>query len=259
MKTTTEYIQRTIITTDDDGTRTITRRHSADTLTAYRFIELSPEAQERAIRDAIEEEERDYYEYGIYGASQTGMSEAEIWDAAETLAKHQPVHIGTDAGGSPYGTARRYGWSVADWESVTEEQDTGICWSMDICDKWNEYAARIIALQDGHEDATDRAYIHNENADAADDRRNFDDMPDEERDHLRAVVEAERRRATFYEDMAERIEETAEELTEEAARAVGDVVDGLIEGEREYYASADFWRDWYANGDERFTRDGERI
>ena len=247
MKTTTEYIQRTIITTDDDGARTITRTSRADTITAYRFIELSPEAQERAIRDAIEEEGRDYCEYGIYGASQTGMSEAEIWDAAETLAKHQPVHIGTDAGGTPYGTARRYRWSVADWESVTEESDTGICWSMDICDAWNAYAARVIALQEGHEDAEERAYIHDENADNAADNGDIQ------------TAEAERSRATFYEDMAKRIEETAEELTEEAARAVGNTVDGLIEGERDYYSSPEFWREWLSDGDDRYTREGERI
>ena len=247
MKTTTIYRETLTITTDDDGTRTITRSSYADTETEYHFTELSPEAQQRAISDAIEEEERDYYEYGIYGASQTGMSEAEIWDAAETLAEHQPVHIGTDAGGSPYGTARRYRWSVADWESVTEEQDTGICYSMDICDAWNVYAARIIALQEGHEDAEERAYIHDENADNAAD--NGDTQ----------TAEAERRRAAFYEDMAERIEAAAEELTEEAARRVGDVVDGLIEGERDYYSTPEFWRDWLTDSDDRYTRDGERI
>lgn len=230
MITTTEYIQRTIITTDDNGARTITRTSHADTATAYFFAELSPEAQQRAINDAIEEEQRDYYEYGIYGASQTGMSEAEIWDAAETIAEHQPVHIGTDAGGSPYGTARRYGWSVADWESVTEEQDTGICWSVDICDAWNQYAARIVALQEGHEEASDMAY--------------FADTQEEQ---------------DAYNDMAERIEETAEELTEEAARAVGNVVDGLIEAERDYYQSAEFWREWLQDGDDRYTREGARI
>jgi len=247
MKTTTEYIQRLTITTDDDGTRTVTRSSHANTSSEFYFDELSPEAQERAILDAIQEEERDYYEYGIYGASQSGISEAEIWDAAETLAKHQPVHIGTDAGGSPYGTARRYGWSVADWESVTEEQHTGIVYSMDICDAWNRYAARIIALQDGHEDAEERAYIHDENADNAAENGDIQ------------TAEAERRRAAFYEDMAERIENAAEELTEDAARAVGNVVDGLIEAERDYYSSPEFWREWLSDEDERYTREGERI
>lgn len=244
---TTTYTERKTVTTDDAGNVTITTSHAAYTSTEYLFSELSEEAQARAISDAIEEEERDYYEYGTYGTSQTGMSEAEIWDAAETLAEHQPVHIGTDAGGSPYGTARRYGWSVADWESVTEEQHTGICWSMDICDRWNEYAARIVALQEAYEDATDRAYIHDENADNAAENGNIQ------------TAEAERRRATFYEDIAERIENAAEELTEEAAHAVGNVVDGLIEGERDYYQSPEFWREWLNDGETRFTRDGERI
>lgn len=243
MKTTTIYRETLTITTDDDGARTVTRSSYADTETEYRFTELSHEAQERAIRDAIEEETDPANWYG----SQTYFAESEIWDAAETLAKHQPVHIGTDAGGTPYGTARRYGWSAADWESVTEEQDTGICWSMDICDAWNRYAVRIIALQEAHEEAGERAYIHDENADNAADNGDIQ------------TAEAERRRATFYEDMAERIEETAEELTEEAARAVGDTVDGLIEADRDYYSSEEFWREWLKDGDDRYTRDGERI
>lgn len=247
MKTTTEYIQRLTITTADDGSRTITRSSSADTVTEYLFGELSEAAQERAVSDAINEEERDYYEYGIYGTSQTGISEAEIWNAAETLAEHQPVHIGTDAGGTPYGTARRYGWSVADWEAVTEEQHTGIVYSMDICDAWNAYAVRIVALQEGHEEATDRAYIHDENADNAAENGDIQ------------TAEAERSRAAFYEAMTERIEETAEELTEEAAHAVGNVVDGLIEAERDYYTSPEFWREWLNDGETRFSRDGERI
>jgi len=243
MKTTTEYVRRLIITTDDDGTRTTTTAATVRTVTEYLFSELSPEAQARAVSDAIEEETSADNWY----TSQSYFAEEEIWDAAQELEKHQPVHIGTDAGGSPYGTARRYAWSVADWESVTEEQDTGICWSMDICDKWNEYAARIIALQEAHEDATDRAYIHDENADNAAENGNV------------KISEAERRRAAFYEDMAERIEAAAEELTEEAARAVGNVVDSLIESERDYYSSPEFWREWLEDGEARFTRDGERI
>lgn len=244
---TTTYTERKTITTDDAGKVTITTSRAARTSTEYLFHELTEEAQARAISDAIEEEQRAYYEYGTYGTSQSGMSEAEIWDAAETLAGHQPVHIGTDAGGTPYGTARRYGWSVADWESVTEEQHTGICYSMDICDAWNAYAVRIIALQEAHEEATDRAYIHDENADRATDNGAED------------IARAERRRAAFYEDIAERIENTAEELTEEAARAVGNIVDGLIEAERDYYSSPEFWREWLRDGDDRYTRDGERI
>lgn len=227
---TTTYTERKTITTDDAGNVTITTSHAARTSTEYLFSELSEEAKARAISDAIEEEQRDYYEYGTYGASQTGMSEAEIWDAAQELAKHQPVHIGTDAGGSPYGTARRYGWSTANWESVTEEQDTGICWSMDICDTWNAYAARIIVLQEGREEAEDRAY--------------FADTQEEQ---------------DAYNDIAERIEETAEELTEDAARAVGNIVDGLIESQYEYNTSPEFWREWLNDGETRFTRDGERI
>lgn len=227
---TTTYIERKTITTDDAGNITITTSHAARTSTEYLFSELCEEAKARAISDAIEEEQRDYCEYGTYGTSQTGMSEAEIWDAAETLAEHQPIHIDTDAGGSPYGTARRYGWSVADWESVTEEQHTGIVYSMDICDKWNEYAAQIIALQEAYEEATDKAY--------------FADTQEEQ---------------DAYNDIAERIENAAEELTEDAAHAVGNVVDGLIESEHDYYTSPEFWRDWLNDGETRFTRDGERI
>lgn len=245
MKTITEYIQRLTITTDDDGTRTITRSSSADTATEYRFIDLSPEAQARAISDAIEEETSADNWY----CSQTYFAEEEIWNAAQELEKHQPINVGTDAGGSPYGTARGEHWwrHAADWESVTEEQNTGICYSMAICDKWNEYAARIVALQEAIEEAQDRVYLHEENASNA--ASNGDPR----------IEQAEIDCADAYAKIADRCEQVAEELTEEAARAVGNVVDGLIEGERDYYSSPEFWYDWYTNGDERFTRDGERI
>ena len=244
MKTTTIYTERKTITTDDAGNVTITTSHDAHTLTEFLFSELSPEAQARAINDAIEEEDAPENWY----SSQTYFAESEIIDAAEELEKHQPIEIAQDQGCSWYGTASgaRW-WKPIKWESVTEEQHTGICYSMDICDAWNRYAVRIMALQEGHEEATDRAYIHNENADNAAD--NGDTQ----------TAEAERRRAAFYEDMAERIEAAAEELTEEAARACGDVVDGLIEAERAYYTSPEFWRYWLDDGETRFTRSGERV
>lgn len=244
MKTTTTYTQTVTIVTEDDGTRTITRSHHADTSAEYWFTELSPAAQAYAIEEAISEEERTAYEWG----SQTYFATDEILNAARDLEKHQPVEFAQDQGCSWYGTARGEWWHhTADWQSVTEQQHTGVCYSMDICDKWNEYARRIIAMQEGYEQATDRAYIHDENADAAADNGAHE------------IEQAERNRARFYEDIAERIEDAAEELTEDAARAVGSIVDWLIEGEHEYYTSDEFWRDWYANGDERFTRDGERI
>jgi len=87
MKTTTEYIQRTIITTDDDGTRTVTRTSSADTSTEFYFSELSPEAQERAISDAIEEERNSY----AYGGGHTQFEVDEIWSAYNALADDQPI------------------------------------------------------------------------------------------------------------------------------------------------------------------------
>ena len=240
---TTTYTERLTITTDDAGHVTTTRAGHADTATAYRFDELTPEAQQRAINDAIRQEEED----NRNGAGLLCWDEYEIWAAARDLEKTQPIHIGTDAGGTPYGRARRYGWSRTDWETVTEATDTGICWSMDICDTWNTYAARIIALQEAHEEATDRAWIHHENADTAHDNG------------AEGIEEAERRRAAFYDDIAERIENAAEELTEEAARAVGDTIDGLIEAQRDYYQSDDFWREWLTDSDDRFTRDGARI
>ena len=245
MKTTTVYTERKTITTDDAGNVTITTSHDARTVSEYRFTELSEAAQARAIRDAIEEEERDYYSGN---PCQMYFTEREIIDAASDLEKSQPIEITQDYGCSWYGTARGGYWHhAADWEAVTEAKDTGICYSMDVCDRWNEYAARIIALQEAHEEATDRAYVHDENADNAADNGAHE------------IEQAERNRAAFYEDIAERIEDAAEELTEEAARAVGDVVDGLIESERDYYQSPEFWAEWLADGDDRFTRSGERI
>lgn len=244
---TTVFTERLTITTDDEGNVTMQRTSSANTHSAYLFDELSKEAQDRAISEAIEEETKLYYS-GDWYASQTGISERDILDAAKELAKAQNIEVTQDQGCSWYGTARGSWYHHrADWEAVTEQENNGICYSMDICDAWNAYAARIIALQEGHEEATARYWLHDENADNAAENGDIQ------------TAEAERSRAAFYDHMAERIEEVAEELTEEAARAVGDTVDGLIEGERDYYTSAEFWRDWYTNGDERFTRDGERI
>lgn len=116
------------------------------------------------------------------------MTESEIWDAAEDLAKHQPIHIGYDAGGNPYGTARRYRWSTADWQSVTEQQDTGICFSMDICDTWNAYARRIIALQEANEEANDQAAeFWSIESDAHDATWDTDD--DAEKERLEAIAD----------------------------------------------------------------------
>lgn len=240
MKTTTIYRETLTITTDDNGERTVTRHGYADTSTEFYFSELTPEAQNRAIRDAIDHEIEEPYGMSYFDAE-------EIWSCARDLEKQQPAYFGTDAGGSAYGSARRCRWSVPNWESVTEATDNGICWSMDMCDKWNEYAPRIIALQEAHEEAMERGYIHDTAADAAHDNGNY------------TTAEAERRRASAYDDIAERIEAAAAELTEEAARAVGDVIDGLICSSWEWYTSPEFWREWYSEGDERFTRDGERI
>lgn len=253
---TTTYTDRVTIVTDDDGARTVTRTHHADTLTKYYFEELGPEAQARAIADAIEEETEAYYSGN---PCQTYFTEYEIIEAARDLEKTQPLDITQDQGCSWYGTARGTWWHhPANWESVTEATDTGICYSMDICDKWNEYAPRIIALQEAHEEADDQAAefysIYSDAIDAT-----FDTDDDSERERLEAIAATAAEGATAFDAIRDRIEDAAEELTEEAARAVGDVVDGLIEGEREYYQNAEFWREWLSEEDDRFTREGKRI
>ena len=256
---TTVFTERLTITTDDEGNVTMERTSSADTHSAYLFDELSKAAQARAISDAIEEEERDYCEFGSYGGSQTGISANSIWNAAEELEKAQSIELGTDQGGTPYGTARG-GWlhHAADWEAVTEQQHNGMVVSMDICEAWNAYAARIVALQEGHEEATDRAAefwsVYSDF-----DYTKWDAETDEERRQLEAIADTAAEAAAEFERIAERIEDAAEELTEDAARAVGNTIDGLIEAEHEYYTSAEFWSEWLNDGETRFTRDGERI
>lgn len=255
---TTTYTERKTITTDDAGNVTITTSHAARTSTEYLFSELSEEAKARAISDAIEEEERNYYSSDWY-ASQTGISERDILDAAEELAKAQNIEVTQDQGCSWYGTARgSWFYHPADWEVVTEQQHNGMAVSMDICDAWNTYAARIIILQEGHEEATDRAAefwsVYSDF-----DYTKWDAETDEERRQLEAIADTAAEAAAEFERIAERIENAAEELTENAARAVGNTVDGLIEAEHEYYTSPEFWRYWLNDGETRFTRDGERI
>jgi len=255
---TTVYTERLTITTDDDGNVTMQRTSSADTHSAYLFDELSKEAQDRAIAEAIEEEERGYCS-GDWYASQTGISERDILDAAEELAKAQNIEVTQDQGCSWYGTARGSWWHhAADWEAVTEQQHNGMAVSMDICDAWNTYAARIIILQEGHEEATDRAAefwsVYSDF-----DYTKWDAETDEERRQLEAIADTAAEAAAEFERVAERIEDAAEELTEDAARAVGNTVDGLIEAEHGYYTSAEFWNEWLNDGETRFTRDGQRI
>lgn len=254
---TTVYTERLTITTADDGSITTERAHSADTRTAYLFEELSEAAQDLAISEAIEDEKKEYYDYG---EGQSGIAEREILSCAQDLEKAQPIEITQDQGGSWYGTARGASWyhHPANWEAVTEQQNNGWCYSMDICDAWNAYAARIIALQEGHEEAEDRAAeFYGVYSDATDEAWSAE--TEEERRQLEALAEVADEANDAFNKLAERIENAAEELTEDAARAVGNVIDGLIESERDYYTSPEFWREWLQDGETRFTRDGERI
>lgn len=254
---TTTYTERKTITTDDAGNVTITTSHAARTSTEYLFSELSEEAKARAISDAIEEEQRTAYEWG----SHTYFDTDEILQCAGDLQKQQPVEVSQDYGCSWYGTARgtNYYWHhPAKWEDVTEATDNGICWSMDMCDKWNEYAPRIIALQEAHEEATEQAEEFWSIASDAD-YASYDAETAEERERLEAIQRTAVEGAAAFEDIAERIENAAEELTEDAAHAVGNVVDGLIESQYEYNTSPEFWSYWLDDGETRFTRDGERI
>lgn len=229
MIATTTYTESLTITTNDTGERTITRAHHAHTLTQYRFAELSEEAQQRAVSDAIAEEERNYFYSNPY-ASHTGQAEREIWDAARDLEQQQPVVFAVDQGCTPYATPRARNFYGDPWELVTIAEDSGMCWSMDLCDTWNAYAPRIMALAEGYDEATGYIYEHEDGRDVA-----------------------------TYERIADACDQAAEELTEEAARAVGDMLDSLIEAERDYYQSPEFWREWLTDGDDRYTREGEKI
>lgn len=253
---TTTYTETITITTADDGTRTTSRSSHADTVAALLFRELSPAAQERAISDAIAGETDPAQWY----VSHTCFAVDEIWQCAEDIERQQPISLGTDQGGSPYATARGTGWysrHAADWQRVTEATDNGVCYSMDMCDIWNAFAARIVALQEAYEEATDEVWRLDEEADRLEDLPA--DTPDALRDAARDTARGIRAAAAEYERISYRIENAAEELTEEAARAVGDTLDGLIEAERDYYQSADFWREWLDDGETRFYRDGARI
>lgn len=248
---TTTYRQTLTITTDDAGNVTTTRSSSADTSASYLFEELTPEAQARAISDAIKEEEDNWY------VSHTYFDTEEILDAARDLEKQQPIDIRQDYGCSWYGEARAHYYGEP-YEEVTEATDNGICWSMDMCGAWNEYAPRIIALQEAIEEAADmsgRLWDAAYEADA----EQYDAETEAERQRLEAIETEARAGYQQAEKILEACTCTADELTEEAAQAVGNIVDGLIESQRDYYTSAEFWREWFEEDDTRFTRDGARI
>lgn len=238
MKTTTIYRETLTITTDDDGTRTITRSHSARTNSALLFEELSPEAQQRAIRDAIEEETHNYYSSAWDYASHTGTDVSEIWDAYRDLAKHQPVEC--------HDHYSSFFLAVGSAERVTPEEDTGICWSMDICDAWNEYAAAVQMLIEEAEEHEGRA----------DEITAPYYWPYCVADHEPASVLAY---SVAHGNHADRCREKADELAEQAKDAVESTMHDLIEEVEEYYSSAEFWREWFTEEDQIFTRDGERI
>lgn len=231
---TTTYTERKTITTDDDGARTIARHEYADTDTEFYFSELAPKAQQRAINDAIEEERNSY----AYGEGHTQFEVDEIWSAYNALAKHQPIQW------------HDHYWSffltVEDAERVTPEEDTGECNSMDICDAWNQYAAAVPLLI---EEAEEHEGIASEIA--APYYWPFFVAPEE----APSVIVW----GKAHEDYAEKCREKAEELAEKAKDALEHQVKALIEGAEEYYQGREFWREWFSDGDERFTRDGERI
>lgn len=237
MKTTTIYTQTLTITTDDDGARTITRHNYANTDTEFYFTELAPKAQQRAINDAIEEERNSY----AYGEGHTRFEVDEIWSAYNALADEQPIRW------------HDHYWSffltVEDAERVTPQApqgDTGECNSMDICDAWNQYAAAVPLLI---EEAEEHEGIATEIA--APYYWPFCVAPEE----APSVIVW----GKAHEDHADRCRAKAEELAEAAKDALEHKVKALIEGAEEYYQSEEFWREWYSEGDERFTRDGERI
>lgn len=232
---TTVYTERLTITTDDDGNVTMQRTSSADTHSAFYFDELSKEAQDRAISDAIEEERNDYYQCGT---GHTAWNIEEICDAYNDLAKHQPLRY-HDHYSSFYLT-------VEDPERVTPESNNGICWSMDICEAWNRYAAAVPMLIEEAED-------HEATADELTAPYYW---PHCIADHepMSVLVWSK-----AHGDYADRCRWKAEELAEKAKDALESELQRLIEETEDYYQSAEFWREWLNDGETRFTRDGERI
>lgn len=199
MITTTVYTTRETMTTDDNGNITRHTTRTAHTYSECLFRELSPAAQEVAIAEAIEQEtdERNWY------ASHTCNAEEKIWFAVHEFEKRQPVRFYTDLGGSVC-AEERAPYCYDAWERVTTAKEAGDTYSMDIAAAWNRYAPRIMALAAAYDEA---AYAMND----ADDEKTAD----------------------HYEALTSRISDAAEGLTEDAARAVGDVVESLIEAERE--------------------------
>lgn len=235
MKTTTIYTERKTITTDDAGNVTITTSHSADTLTEYYFTELTPEAQARAISDAIEEEQRDYYQHGD---GMTGWNISHIWDAYHDLQKHQPIEY-HDHYSSFYLT-------VGDAEKVTPEDGDRFDFCPDICEAWNRYAAAVPLLI---EEAEDHEGIASEIT--APYYWSWE-VADEEPTSVLVWYKA-------HGDHADRCRYKADELAEQAKDALEAKMYELINETEEYYQSEDFWREWLSDGDDRFTRDGARL
>lgn len=236
MKTPTTYTQLLIITTDDDGNRTATRTHHAGTYTEYLFSELSPKAQERAIQDAIEEEQKDYWQ----GFGMTQNNVEEVWDAYSGLQKHQPVKW--------HDHYTSFFLTIEDAERVTPEEDTGICWSMDMCDAWNRYAAAVpLLIEEAEEHEATAEELSAPYYWYAPSLTSYDE-PESASIWYKA-----------HSDHADRCRAKAEELAEAAKDALESTIKSTIDDLETYYQSPDFWREWLDDGETRFTREGERI
>ena len=233
MITTTTYTERLTITTADDGTRTTSRTTSADTTTAYLFSELSPEAQQHAAEHAAEEEANAYYAGQWWSHTQSDID--EIWEAFRSLRNHQPI--------SSHDHYSSFFLTVDNAEKVTAEQNTGICWSMDICNAWNEYAAAVQLLIEEAEDNEAETWSME-----APYYWDGTEVPEDIAEQIHA-----------HEEHADRCREKADELSEKAVQAVESTIKELIEGIESYYQSTEFWYEWLDDGETRFTREGERI
>lgn len=138
--------------------------------------------------------------------------------------------------------------TIEDAERVTPEEDTGECNSMDICDAWNQYAAAVpLLIEEAEEHEATAEELSAPYYWYAPSLTSYDE-PESASIWYKA-----------HSDHADRCRAKAEELAEKANDALEHEVKALIEGAEEYYQSPEFWREWYSEGDERFTRDGERI
>ena len=194
-----------------DGKEPIRHEHErVYTTTRMLYHELSPAAKKLAREDAIEQEWQDPW-------GQYGMTYREIWSELEEIAKETPIRFQTG-----YSDEDVFAVTASSSPCAIELKDSGICWSMDLCEIWNRRLPLMRMIERAQEFA-------------------------EGREDYNAYYSLRNAADAAWEALMQR---TGDEMASYAKE--------MMWAERDYYTSHEFWDEWLDDGETWFTAEGER-